>query len=285
MQRIFLVFIILLFCPLLIHPQAMNSGSAKTLEGNIYILTCFVSNSSAYRSQINPGPWSHDDKIRYLREKDQALEFLKEEALKYGITINFIENVCLDKDFLFADGAGGGGWYNGILKAIGHNNQEAFYDYVKNNTKCDNSLILVFTSTNSTGFNDPANRGGFAFPQHNASDTNFYLEGVTINKNDVWIEITKEGKLIVTYGGISPNVNVDLAIAHEILHCFGAWDLYEKNNKTTGAELARKRYPKSIMNSLGSRDIGFPEVDPLTAWRIGWNKNPEPWFYQCDPDK
>jgi hypothetical protein len=60
--------------------------------------------------------------------------------------------------------------------------------------------------------------------------------------------------------------------------------------------MARERFPDSIMSypippgiseAKYRRSIGYVQppyvVDPLTAWRIGWNKNPEPWFQEANP--
>jgi hypothetical protein len=209
-----------------------------------------------------PGPMSYDDKIKLLDFKDNALKWLKEQALKYDIKINFTEEIFgLDTDIIHPPGSGGGSSYHFILEKIGYDNQESFNDYVKNNTNCDNSLIILISSKPYT-YHLIAKRyiTGIAHAQHNAADKNFYLEGIDI------------------YSTVDFKV-----IAHELLHCFGAWDLYVEENKTTGAELTRKRYPRSIMMSWNL--FGPLEVDPITAWRIGWNKNPEPWFYECDPHK
>jgi hypothetical protein len=283
MQRLFLIFL-LLYCTSSIHPQAMNSGSAKTLEGNIYILTCFSTSSIGGISAdpFFPGPLDYKEKIMWLSFKDEALKWLKEQALKYNIIINFIEDIHgLDTDVLSTPDI------EYILYRIGYNKESIndYVKYVKNNLKCDNFLILLITSTR---YKIIKKREiiGIAHTQHNAADTSFYLEGAVIygdaaNSGQLSTIIkNKDGTYFVYYakGAYS-------TIAHEILHCFGAWDLYESENKTTGAELARKRYPRSIMTSEWKTTNDPPEVDPLTAWRIGWNKNPEPWFYECDPHK
>jgi len=259
MKKLFLAFLILLSCPFLIHTQAMNSGSAKTLEGNIFILTCFTSVTRVWDDEWS-GPLPYEAKVARLHYKDLALDWLKKQALKYNITINFTEEIIgLDKDIIYEqEGFGGGGSkYNGLLSKLGYNNQEAFYNYVKKNTNCDNFLILQFTSTYVFG------KDGLAYTQNNANDTEFFLEGALL--------------FIL--------VNDYYAIAHEILHCFGAWDLYNEVNKTAGAKLVINRFPYTIMDMVRIGNTSPPIIDPLTAWRIGWNKNPESWFYDCDPHK
>ncbi len=68
---------------------------------------------------------------------------------------------------------------------------------------------------------------------------------------------------------------------HEMLHLFGAWDLYNIEPYGFGNEnynFIKNKYPKSIMRK--SDEI---TIDPLTAWRIGLNNNPEKWFLEKVP--
>ena len=46
--------------------------------------------------------------------------------------------------------------------------------------------------------------------------------------------------------------------------------------------LAREHFSNSIMHRVDF-SINNLSIDPLTAWRIGWNKTPEPWFYALNP--
>ena len=72
-------------------------------------------------------------------------------------------------------------------------------------------------------------------------------------------------------------------IAHEILHLFGAWDLYENYMQSKAIEeLALYLFPNSIMLRI-SQNINELIIDPVTAWLIGWNKNPESWYEAFNP--
>lgn len=72
-------------------------------------------------------------------------------------------------------------------------------------------------------------------------------------------------------------------MAHEILHQFGAWDLYfgESQTKKTAAK-AMELYPNSIMINTHKNKSDL-EVDRLTAWRVGWYGHEEE-FDQFNPD-
>lgn len=69
--------------------------------------------------------------------------------------------------------------------------------------------------------------------------------------------------------------------AHEVLHLYGAWDLYSDGYHGHDLKTYHKiktRFPKSIMRSLKDATI-----DPITAWRIGLNNKPEAWFFDIVP--
>lgn len=54
--------------------------------------------------------------------------------------------------------------------------------------------------------------------------------------------------------------------AHEILHVFGADDLYHISK-------AKNFAVTDIMNYYSS-DINYATIDPITAWAIGWRGLP-----------
>jgi len=64
-------------------------------------------------------------------------------------------------------------------------------------------------------------------------------------------------------------------LAHEIYHAFGAEDLYYEQGVVTREveQNFRTLVGNSIMLSSSNT-----RLDPINAWLIGWNKNPEPWY-------
>ena len=59
-------------------------------------------------------------------------------------------------------------------------------------------------------------------------------------------------------------------MAHEILHQFGAWDLYREYLEPENARKAMELYPHSVMlNTYSNQDL--LEVDEVTAYLIGWH--------------
>jgi len=84
-----------------------------------------------------------------------------------------------------------------------------------------------------------------------------------------------------TYGSIT-NHHV---VSHEILHQFGAWDLYYGKSQTKEtAEKAKELFPNSVMiNTWRNREN--LEVDELTAWRIGGHYDYKKEYKQFDPNQ
>ena len=74
------------------------------------------------------------------------------------------------------------------------------------------------------------------------------------------------------------------AIAHEILHLFGGWDLYATFEQTQDREdKARQMFPNSVMLRTSS-NINELSVDEVTAWLIGWNDDAKPWYGWFKPN-
>lgn len=63
--------------------------------------------------------------------------------------------------------------------------------------------------------------------------------------------------------------NCAAGIAHEILHCFGADDLYESFLQEKSVdEFAARYYPNDIMHRV-DYDINELEIGEFTAWKVG----------------
>ena len=68
-----------------------------------------------------------------------------------------------------------------------------------------------------------------------------------------------------TYGQITDH----LVISHEVLHQFGAWDLYQgRSQSVENAIKLKELYPNSVMIDT-YRNRREKEVDELTAFRVG----------------
>ena len=119
-----------------------NIGSAKTLEGNIYVLVCFVSDTD--------NSWSYNEKIDWFEKYYEAVNWIKNQALNYNVTVNFKGgnfglNADIKLDYNYGTGSGNEDVtiVSTVLQKVGYKDSLSFYDFVTNNTDCNNALVLI----------------------------------------------------------------------------------------------------------------------------------------------
>jgi hypothetical protein len=256
MKKTIFVVSLFVFCSLLIYPQngtAQPLGSAKILEGNVYILTCFISDQN--------NVWQYSEKENILRKYNEALNFLKNQALKYNVAINFSKfSFGIDTDIKFSTiSARSTGYENtnlisSILKKIGYKNSLSFYNSVIENSNCNNVLVILFAKGHGTGY-------AMAYESVDMDKELYFVEGVILFEKYLnGMELTSA------------------SIAHEVLHLFDAEDLYATFIQTKeNEEIAKRNFPNSIMLRV-SEKINDLTIDPLTAWLIRWTQTKEPYY-------
>jgi len=146
-------------------------------------------------------------------------------------------------------------WVTTVLQAAGYTNIPAFYDSVKAATKADNIIIVVFAKRESRSHAQPA---------YNNNTTNErFLEGCVVFSQDT-------NGYAVTAG----------TITHEMLHLFGAKDIYEDKQMSRDAEALQRMksvFPNSIMLESHA-DLTGKQMEQFTAWCIGWTNSYYGWY-------
>ena len=75
------------------------------------------------------------------------------------------------------------------------------------------------------------------------------------------------------------------AVAHEILHLFGAWDLYELNNRDHARAIKTSlMFPQAVMLNT-FREIWECQIDEITAWLVGLKEQGKDWYRWFEPDQ
>lgn len=224
-----------------------NIGSATTLTGKTYILSVFVSTSNA--------PWSKNEKRQCLQRQADAQRWLSNEARKYDSEATFeTGNFGLDQDIVLnqiPDGDGSGDenvdWVTTVLKTIGYTSPKEFNDWVHSKTQCQHAVVLIYANGIGTSYAMAYGKG--------MSERKYFVEGCVLFK-----QYTNKKDLYAA------------TIAHEILHLYGAWDLYATFSQGGDREAeAKKRYPNDIMLRV-TPNVGNLNIGPLTAWLVGLNK-------------
>ena len=226
-------------------------GSAKALEGNIYVFTCYVSETG----------WSDEEVEDFNAMLLEAEEWLVEQARNYGKEVYFQnETAGLVKPLLFdhiVSGTGSGDepvdLVSKLMPMIGFDNGLDFVKWVHNDTDCDGCLVLMVA-------NKPGRSYSMAF-KDTYSREKYFLEGTM---------------LFTSFEDGMPDCAA--GIAHEMCHLFGAEDLYATFLQTEENEArARELFPDDIMLRV-SYTISTLKIDCLTGWMVGLTEDMEDWY-------
>lgn len=264
---LFFFFIIILPCfSINPHHNYINLGSAKKLEGNIMVISCFVS--------TNNDRWNRNEKEDMLQLLFEAQTWLKKECQRYNSSVNFVNltygynemDYSLDN---LPKGPNEGDLSFGIIKntmkSIGYIDQTWYCQIPKfaSEKKCENSLIIVFPKSKGRSYSRP-----YCQQRMMAKCYDDFMEGCIIYQTDT--------------SGKTP---LSSSIAHEILHLFGGWDFYSdkfSEQSENSERIAKQKIPQSIMLSL-SHNIYERQIDEVTAWLIGVSGRQETWYNNLEP--
>ena len=218
-----------------------NVGFAKTLRGSICVCTFFVSEKN----------WKNDQYHKlYKQNLEKAEKWLTREAKRYGSTITF-ENIyplgdtaiTIDKIYgLNETDPNQYGSFLKVLKSMGLTGKE-FKKKLRYETACENIV---------TNFIIDKDGRSYCFLDYKGSKEDDYFDFTWVFKSGWGIAIT-------------PGV-----IAHEMLHAFGAFDLYERDNyRKEQSNTVKKYYPDEIMFTGAYDNIDRAYISPITAWKVG----------------
>jgi len=236
-----------------------RAGSARELSGNIYTLSCFISEPNE--------EWTYKEKQAILKQVKESQEWIKGQAAKYNVSVNFDAggNFGLDTDIkmpLIERGTASGkepvDWVSRVLKKVGYSSPLKLLEWVKQNTNAKQTQVIIFAKGKGNGY---------AMATSTEMDKELYfVEGAIL------YEKYNNGSKLASS-----------SIAHEMLHLYGAWDLYKTFSQSAENEKkAKQKFPNSVMLRT-SYNIEELEIDELTAWLIGWNTKPKSWYDTLRP--
>ena len=251
-----------------LYYDSANIGSVKKITNKkVCAIVVFVS-GEGYE-------WTSKNKKKILKRDKSAYEKLKKELQNFNIDLNIhFEIFNLENDFKI----------------------DSFVDFRKQKSLPKNPTIKnhKYKSANAVKIWDfyiNSDINFFKSKEYLNYDGGYFIimhhEGLgnTTASPDI-IGLKKESAKLPEYITIFEyntdyKKNEKFVTSHEILHLFGAWDLYNIEPYGFGNEnynFIKNKYPKSIMRK--SDEI---TIDPLTAWRIGLNNNPEKFFLEKVP--
>lgn len=220
------------------------------LRGSIYVLSYFVSTSMQ--------SWDVDSTGRVKESIRLAEEWLEQQASKWGSKVSF-------QNGYFGDCSDGyTTWryhcpkitdsyeyeYDFLMELIrnqGFQSLEGFANWAKAKYHCQQCIVMCFVRTSGRSH---AWHGDNLFP---------------LVYNYAWYQ---RGKREIVPG----------TIAHELLHVFGAIDLYSRAGyPKKKSDTAQCMYPNSIMID-DKHPLSELDIDEVNAWHVGIGPKREEWF-------
>ena len=230
-MKLYITLFIAIIYTVICHAQTKDDnwrdGSAKQLKGKVFTICCFVSTGKHN--------WKPEEKEVVLYKMREACKWMETQADNNGIKVHFYdtatelqEDIKVDKIYRWkGEGKDTGNLGVKVLYAAGHKDLLAYYDSLLSYTNCDNIQIIIFSKTSGRSY-ATSYRKGYDKPRR-------FLEFATVYETDDWgYEINKG------------------TIAHEILHLYGAWDLYQSFIQKKGVEEKSKSifFPKYMTKVL-----------------------------------
>jgi hypothetical protein len=221
-----------------------NSGSARRLSGTILIQQIFVSDRES--------SWTDDEKANVRRKVDESLIFITRHARQYGQRVQFattitpqtvpLNRVPLDT---FVDPE----WTETAIRTGCGMSSNDLVLHLRREYRADNVLLCLH-----------ANRSALSYNLAHYAD----------------VEGTYQAERMICYTHYPDGRETATATyAHEILHLFGAGDLYFPYDRLQRRRrLARQYFPNDIMLRV-DYDLNSLNVGSFTAYRVGWTNGLE----------
>ena len=235
------------------HASRRDRGSAKTLSGSVCLYSIFVSDKAS--------SWSENEKAEVQGRMEAAAGFLVAQAGRYGVSVKFVQVTAGDVNFpkgaptdVFANPA----WTEEVLKLATGKSGSQFAGFLKEKHNVQHAGLFLHVNKAATSYN-----------------LSYYA-----NVDPTYA--AERAVMYTRYADMQPTAAA--SYAHEILHIFGAGELYfpfDKDEKR--AEMAKRLWPNEIMYMVDYK-IRKLTVGPYTAYRVGWVEQLKPEYQVFEDD-
>ncbi len=222
-----------------------GAGSAATLRGRVALVDFFVADQGA--------SWPSKARSEVVRRMSEAKDFIRQHALNQGQEVSFLKidgpdipmagRVPLDP---FAHP----GWTEQVIKRATGLSTGDFVAQVRSQQQASEVALCLHVNRAAISYNLA------------------YYDGVRS-------EFAAE-RMVCFHQYPDGRLTTAATYAHEILHLFGAGDLYFPQDVTRDRkDLARRWFPHDVMFRV-DYDIDRLTIGPFTAYRVGWSKDLDP---------
>ncbi len=213
-----------------------------SLTNKVHILSFFI--------DTKHDSWEEEEIDYYYKELINSQEWLSTEASYWDKDLEF------DNEYFFMD-----------------NKSVVYLEEVPRRTSPKRTIKKIMNEINYDDFDQFLDENRFDLSEEKLKVVIFVKSNNRSHAYNYWS--VKDMDLAVIYCkstyGMLTNQYV---ISHEMLHQFGAWDLYYEKGKSQTEESGKKaleEYPNSIMINTWNNQESL-EIDEVTAARIGWTQ-------------
>lgn len=235
-----------------VSEEELKLGSAKVLEGDNVLITVFV--------DINGDKWTEEEK-KYCKDSlAEAVTWIEKEGEVYGKQLHFIYDMNSESDLLY---------YQSIDFTVESDtkdrNQYTYYRYNKSwiRKNLDMESVKEKYGTDSIGYLFFVKDEGISYTYPH------YLEDMNSDKEEMCTIYLRDSSNYGLYENPA-------TYAHEILHLYGALDLYNGACPEEINDYVISKYPNEIMLStyfetlIPNEYTGVKNISPITAYMLGW---------------
>ncbi len=233
-----------------------NVGSAKKLQGSLYLLEVWLT---------RPGTvWDYDEMSDMQGKINSAVDWLTYTAASYGKPLSVkVGSYAGDGHkgipisglpASYAEATNSGNLLVRALNIIGYPGIMECYSQLHNDMHCDNVAVLVLINNN----------GWSCANQYSTAHTMYGYESYFLENAFIFL----------TVDGVPASAQ---SIAHELLHLFGAWDMYQPQASPAADSWAHEHFPNEIMLTV-SKPLSEHTISPLTAWLTGLSTSYQDWY-------
>ena len=211
-----------------------DTGMNKKLTGKVILAYVFVDDNLWSR-------WSNQDRLNAMSNADIATDWLQKSAKQYAIN-----NLDFEQRFFFLS----------IPKRINNRNvrDEQYFAYITEQLLNYQKYPDLKTWLNYLTGGDKNSQVALIF--HTNNDDRSFAR--TCGKGHCYFEHVQ----LITQYKANKLWHFQQVLPHELLHLFGAADLYNIEN-------AKSYATTDIMNYYSSQ-LNYSSIEPITAWSVGW---------------
>ena len=231
------------------------SGPAKTLTGKVLVAYVFIDEGLKTR-------WSNKTKLRTQQTLSLVQQWQQQKAKEYGVdSISFINKTFVarrnptlkqpNKVSFTSSGQEIEKYVTMVANSLGENSIGEFIEKQVKLNGADQGVVILHSNFDQRSF---AHRCGYTHKQKVFKNGRYQTKFLSQCKNEyvMLMEQVKRNRWD----------KMHYAQAHEIMHVFGAADLYN-------IEAASNYAVTDIMN-YQSKNLIHSQVEPITAYAIGW---------------